>query len=91
MKLIPDIDVLKDFRIADAKAMAEETEEKPLTIAELQQMEGNIIFIMPLNDWAKVTHYGLVYFGTEKNSLWQDIVDDYGIKWWAYSQKPKEF
>lgn len=62
----------------------------PLTIKELRQMEGEIVYITPLNDWAKIMPYGLLYFGTEKNSLWQDIIDNYGDKWLAYTQKPKE-
>lgn len=66
------------------------TEEKSLTMDELRQMEGDIVFITPLNDWAKVMHYGLIYFGTEKNSLWQDIVGNYGTEWLAYRQEPKE-
>ena len=76
--------VLKRKKQRDCVDSTADAEEKPLTIAELQQMEGNIVFITPLNDWAKVMRYGLIYFGTEKNSLWQDIVDDYGEKWLAY-------
>lgn len=63
---------------------------KPLTLEELRHMEGEIVFITPLNDWAKVMHYGLVYFGTEKHSLWQDTICDYGEKWLAYKRKPME-
>ncbi len=61
----------------------------PLTLEELREMEG-IVYCTPLNDWAKVTKIGILFFGTADYKGWRDIIADYGITWMAYRCKPKE-
>lgn len=63
-------------------------ENKPLTLNELVNMQGEIIYCTPLNDWAKIMHYGLVYFGTTKGTGWEEIYQHYGKTWLAYRNKP---
>ena len=65
-------------------------ENKPLSLDELRQMDGEIVYCIPLNDWAKVTKYGLLFFGTEDYRSWREIEDSYGVLWWALRSKPKE-
>lgn len=64
-------------------------QENPLTIDELQQMEGEIVFCTPMNDWAKITPYGFIYFGTEQKTPWKDLICSYSEKWLAYKQRPR--
>lgn len=59
----------------------------PLTLDELQEMDGDIVYCTPLNDWAKVTKIGLLFFGTSDNIRWIDIITNYGKTWLAYRRK----
>lgn len=63
-------------------------ENKPLTLDELVNMQGEIVYCTPLNDWAKVTEYGLIYFGSTKTTSWAEIQREYRKFWLAYRNKP---
>ena len=70
---------------------------EPLTLEELVELgiraengENIIVYCTPLNDWAKVFKFGLLFFGTEDYRSWQEIEEDYGKTWLAYRQKPEE-
>lgn len=67
----------------------EAQKSEPLSLDELQAMVGEIIYLVPLNDWAKVVPYGLAYFGTEKTSIWSEVAPLYGEYWMAYRNKPR--
>lgn len=69
----------------------------PLTLDELVDLgfkaecgENIIVYCTPLNDWAKLFKYGLMFFGTEDYQSWPEIEKDYGKTWLAYRQKPEE-
>lgn len=55
-----------------------------LPLADLKSRVGEIVYCLPMNDWAKVTPYGLLYFGVTDPSRWEDIEITYGDKWVAY-------
>lgn len=69
----------------------------PLTLDELVEFgvrsengENIIVYCTPLNDWAKVFKFGLLFFGTEDYRSWPEIEADYSKTWLAYRQKPEE-
>lgn len=75
----------------------EQQPNAPLTLDELVEIgvraengENIIVYCTPLNDWAKVFKFGLLFFGTEDYRSWPEIEDDYGKTWLAYRQKQKE-
>ena len=70
---------------------------EPLTLDDLVELgimaengENIIVYCTPLNDWAKVFKFGLLFFGTEEYRIWSEIEEDYGKTWLAYRQKPEE-
>ena len=70
---------------------------EPLTLDDLVELgireengENIIVYCTPLNDWAKVFKFGLLFFGTEDYRSWPEIEEDYGKTWLAYRQKPAE-
>ena len=44
------------------------------------------VWLEPLNDFARVTSYGLLYFGTDKPTLWEQC-ENIGTDWIAYAVK----
>lgn len=72
-------------------------ENEPLTLDELVDLgvraesgEKIYVYCTPLNDWAKVFKFGLLFFGTEDYQSWAQIDMDYGKRWLAYRHKPEE-
>ena len=72
-------------------------ENQPLTLGDLVELgiraengENIIVYCTPLNDWAKVFKFGLLFFGTEGYRSWPEIEEEYGKTWLVYRQKPEE-
>lgn len=70
--------------------------QAPLTLDELVELgvraengENIYVYCTPLNDWAKVFKFGLLFFGTEDYQSWAQIDMDYGKRWLAYRHKPE--
>jgi hypothetical protein len=86
------VDLLTSRRsqLVTGNPVSEKPDNTPLTLDELRQMVGDIVYCTPLNDWAKVTKYGLLFFGTEDYRSWREIEAGYGKTWLAYRRKPKD-
>lgn len=55
-----------------------------LPLNDLKRRVGEIVFCMPISEWAKVMPYGLLFFGVTDPSRWEDIESTYGEEWAAY-------
>ena len=64
--------------------------DAPLTLEELREMVGEIVYVTPLNYWVKVARCGLIYFGSSCPSTWKEISSGYGDTWLAYRRRPEE-
>lgn len=82
--------VMAQDAIAILRTHPDTQPNEPLTLEELRKMEGDIVYCVPLNDWAKVVTYGLLFFGTDEYKNWNELIDGYGKKWLAYRHPPKE-
>ncbi len=41
-----------------------------LTLMQLKSMAGESVYLVPMDDWAKVAPYGLLFFGTADAKKW---------------------
>lgn len=69
--------------------------EKSLTLEELLALEKRVakgekilIYCTPMNDFAKVFKYGIMFFGTDDYCSWDEIKENYGKLWEAYVYPP---
>lgn len=76
-----------------AKILAELVDEitppnEPLTLEQCKQKK--YIWFDSLNDWAKVTNYGVLFFGTEDYRTWEELKENgFGEKYRAYCHPPE--
>lgn len=61
----------------------------PLTLDELREMDGEIVYCVPLNEWIKPTKTGIAFFGTSAQLKWGEIAHKCGKTWLAYRHKPE--
>lgn len=47
------------------------------------------IWFTPLNDWAKVTPFGVLFFGSEELMNWETLCEEWGYRFKAY-RRPLE-
>lgn len=47
------------------------------------------IWFTPLNDWAKVTPFGVLFFGSEELVTWETLCEDWGYRFKAYRRPPE--
>ena len=47
------------------------------------------IWFTPLNDWAKVTPFGVLFFGSEELMNWETLCEEWGYRFKAY-RRPSE-
>lgn len=56
-------------------------------------MEGakkeRYIWFTPLNDWAKVTPFGVLFFGSEELMTWETLCEEWGYRFKAYRRPPE--
>lgn len=61
---------------------------EPLTLEQCKQKK--YIWFDSLNDWAKVTNYGVLFFGTEDYRTWEELKENgFGEKYRAYCHPPE--
>lgn len=65
----------------EIKQAMEDEKNEPLTLDEIKR--ERYVWIEPLKDWAKVTPYGLLYFGTKDYTDWNECCE-LGRLWNAY-------
>lgn len=47
------------------------------------------IWFAPLNDWAKVTPFGVLFFGSEELMNWETLCEEWGYRFKAYRRPPE--
>ena len=47
------------------------------------------IWFTPLNDWAKVTPFGVLFFGSEELMNWETLCEEWGYRFKAYCRLPE--
>ena len=47
------------------------------------------IWFTPLNDWAKVTPFGVLFFGSEELMNWETLCEEWGYRFKAYRRPPE--
>ena len=60
---------------------------EPLTMEDAKK--ERYIWFTPLNDWAKVTPFGVLFFGSEELMTWETLCEDWGYRFKAYRRPPE--
>ena len=47
------------------------------------------IWFTPLNDWGKVTPFGVLFFGSEELMTWEILCEEWGYRFKAYCRLPE--
>lgn len=47
------------------------------------------IWFTTLNDWAKVTPFGVLFFGSEELMNWETLCEEWGYRFKAYRRPPE--
>lgn len=59
----------------------------PLTLEDAKK--ERYIWFTPLNDWAKVTPFGVLFFGSEELMNWETLCEEWGYRFKAYRRPPE--
>ena len=61
-----------------------------MLISELEDAKKErYIWFTPLNDWAKVTPFGVLFFGSEELMTWETLCEEWGYRFKAYRRPPE--
>lgn len=60
---------------------------EPLTLEDAKK--ERYIWFTPLNDWAKVTPFGVLFFGAEELMSWETLCEEWGYRFKAYRRPPE--
>ena len=60
---------------------------EPLTLEDAKK--ERYIWFTPLNDWAKVTPFGVLFFGSEELMNWETLCEEWGYRFKAYRRPPE--
>ena len=71
--------------IADMPTLTPPNE--PLTLEDAKK--ERYIWFTPLNDWAKVTPFGVLFFGSEELITWETLCEEWGYRFKAYHRPPE--
>ena len=81
------------YRVANDPTILKVEEPQPLTIEELQQLEGEPVYVVPRNPVKGVEAEWCVMWGKEAcppAKCWAWKIGAYGDTWTAYRHKPKK-
>lgn len=59
--------------------------DEPLTLEDTKK--ERYIWFTPLNDWAKVTSFGVLFFGSEELMSWETLCEEWGYRFKAYRRR----
>lgn len=79
---------LLDQVLHDIQAMPTLTQPNEALTLEDAKKERYIWFT-PLNDWAKVTPFGVLFFGSEELMNWETLCEEWGYRFKAYRRPPE--
>ena len=71
--------------IADTPTLTPPNEALTLEDAKKERY----IWFTPLNDWAKVTPFGVLFFGSEELMNWETLCEEWGYRFKAYRRSPE--
>lgn len=54
-----------------------------------EALDMAIAALSPLNDWAKVTPFGVLFFGSEELMNWETLCEEWGYGFKAYRRPPE--
>ena len=60
---------------------------EPLTMEDGKK--ERYIWFTPLNDWAKVTPFGVLFFGSEELMTWETLCEEWWYRFKAYRRPPE--
>lgn len=60
---------------------------EPLTLEDAKK--ERYIWFTPLNDWAKVTPFGVLFFGSEELMNWETLCEEWWYRFKAYRRPPE--
>ena len=60
---------------------------EPLTLEDAKK--ERYIWFTPLNDWAKVTSFVVLFFGSEEMMSWETLCEEWGYRFKAYRRPPE--
>lgn len=60
---------------------------EPLTLEDAKK--ERYIWFTPLNDWAKVTPFGVLFFRSEELMNWETLCEEWGYRFKAYRRPPE--
>ena len=73
-------------RVVHASTLPQPSNE-PLMLEDAKK--ERYIWFTPLNDWAKVTPFGVLFFGSEELVTWETLCEDWGYRFKAYRRPPE--
>ena len=77
-----------DVVIEDIRSMPTLTPpNEPLKLEDAKK--ERYIWFTPLNDWAKVTPFGVLFFGSEELMTWETLCEEWGYRFKAYRRPPE--
>ena len=80
--------VLEKVRAAGvADGAIPQPSNEPLTMEDAKK--ERYIWFTPLNDWAKVTPFGVLFFGSEELMTWETLCEEWGYRFKAYRRPPE--
>ena len=60
---------------------------EPLTLEDAKK--ERYIWFTPLNDWSKVTSFGVLFFGSEELMSWETLCEEWGYRFKTYRRPPE--
>ena len=75
--------------------LGQEKPDTPCTVPNVVGMtledakKERYIWFTPLNDWAKVTPFGVLFFGAEELMSWETLCEEWGYRFKAYRRPPE--
>lgn len=70
-----------------ADGASSQPSNEPLTMEDAKK--ERYIWFTPLNDWAKVTPFGVLFFGSEELMTWETLCEEWGYRFKAYRRPPE--
>lgn len=81
------VDILREVERAVKEAPTLTPPNEALTMGDAKK--ERYIWFTPLNDWAKVTPFGVLFFGSEELMTWETLCEEWGYRFKAYRRPPE--
>lgn len=81
------MDIAKYFADQIARQPTLTPPNDPLKLEDAKK--ERYIWFTPLNDWGKVTPFGVLFFGSEELMTWETLCEEWGYRFKAYRRPPE--